>query len=156
MTSQSVRAPAAAAAVRIASRSATRPSTDCTSENATRWVDARISSASDSTGTCRTVTPRSAWARNGKTTDAKSPSTVRTSAPSGTLAATRPTSTDACEPTATHDGSTRTSRANAARDARTASSYAARSAFPACHRSSAACMASAVARAGSPHVAASR
>ena len=119
-------------------------------------MDGRISSANDSTGTCRTVTPRSACARNGKTTEAKSPSTVRTSAPSGTLAATRPTSTDACEPTATHDGSTPTSRAYAARDAVTASSYTARSAFPACHVSSASCIAVTVARAGSPQVAASR
>ena len=66
-----------------------------------------------------------------------------------------PTRADVCEPIATCDGSVPTSRAYAARG-RHRLVVARRSALPAAQTSIASCIASAVARAGSPQVAASR
>ena len=62
-------------------------------------------------GTWRTVTPRSAWARNGKTIEEKSSLTHTTSASSGSEAATSPAKTDVWDPTATHSAGTPTSPA---------------------------------------------
>ena len=68
-------------------------------------------------GTVRTITPRSAWTRNGKSVEVNSTSGARTRDPSGSDEATRPTSPETVAPTATVDGGTPTSRANDARAA---------------------------------------
>ena len=70
-----------------------------------------IASARRSSGTSRTVTPRPAWARNGKTMLVNSPCTTTTSLPSGRPAATSPAKTLAWLPAATAEGSTPTSDA---------------------------------------------
>ena len=92
----------------MASRSARRPSADCTADTATSVVPAVTDSAKRSRGTSRTVTPRPACAWNGNVTLVNSPVTVSTSLPSGKEAATRPAKTLTWLPTATVEGSTPT------------------------------------------------
>jgi hypothetical protein len=111
VVSTSVRVPVTSQAATSASRSAIRPSADCTAETATSDVSGRTSSASRSNGTSRTVTPADVWARNGNSTLVKSPVAVRTSLPGGSEAATSPTKGDTCAPVATQEGATPTIRA---------------------------------------------
>src|SRR5450759_3568359 len=108
VVSSRIRAPDASAAWARASRSARRPSADCTADTQTSVVSAVTDSAKRSKGTSRTLTPRPACARNGKVTLVNSPGTVSTSLPSGKEAATRPTKTLTWLPTATVEGSTPT------------------------------------------------
>ncbi len=115
VVSQSVKASWIRAASRIAATSATRPSADCTRENATRCVCGPISAASSSSGTCRTTTPRASATTNGYVSELKSPVTHSTSAPAGTAAASTLTKEAVCEPTATDPTGTPTSDAYDAR-----------------------------------------
>ena len=65
---------------------------------------ASIAPASSAAGTVRTVTPRCAWTRNGKSVEVNSTSGASTRDPSGSDEATRPTSPETVAPTATVDG----------------------------------------------------
>jgi hypothetical protein len=71
-----------------------------------------MASASPASGTVRSFTP--AW-MNGNMIDEKSPSTLSTSAPSGTAAATTEAKTEVATPWATRSGCTPTSDAYEAR-----------------------------------------
>jgi hypothetical protein len=72
-------------------------------------------SISSSHDTSVTVTPRFCCAANGNVTLVNSLATTATLVPSGTLAATSPTSWDTLAPLATRSAGTPTSRAHAAR-----------------------------------------
>ena len=109
VTSSSTRVPVASQACASASRSARRPSADCTALTDTHSVDGRTASASASSGTSRTS--RSVRARKGNVIDVKSPAATSTSAPAGSADATSPTIGDTTEPTATDDDATPTSSA---------------------------------------------
>ncbi|WP_372510167.1 hypothetical protein [Actinomadura madurae] len=89
MASSRIRTPRARAASIRSSMGAMRPSADCTADTATALVPARTSSAIRSSGTDRTA--RSGRAANGNSSEVKSPSATRTSAPAGRDAATSPT-----------------------------------------------------------------
>ena len=78
-------------------------------ENTTSQVSSEIDDARSARATVRTRMPD--CCRKGKTIDEKSPSTLSTSAPSGTPAATRLAITEVCEPVATRCGLTPTNRA---------------------------------------------
>ena len=69
------------------------PFADCTSENDTAQVWSVSDSASASSGTLRTFSPRTA---NGNTMEVKSPSTQTISAPSGAAAATTDVMVEVC------------------------------------------------------------
>ena len=145
------RAPSRAAT--IAARSATSPVAICTALNATTSVEASIAPASSAAGTVRTVTPRCAWTRNGKSVEVNSTSGARTRVPSGSDEATRPTSPETVAPTATVDGGTPTSRANDPRAASVASPHCSQLVRPVRQSSSAAWSASQAGRGGSPKLA---
>ena len=83
-----VRAPCSRAASRSAGRSTIRPSADCAALTATSAVPGRTDSAIRSSGTVRTLRSLRTW--KGFTTEVKSASAVRTSAPSGSEAAISP------------------------------------------------------------------
>ena len=103
---------------RNAAMSAIAPSADCTTLTATRSASPAASTSSPA-ATSRTVTPRFSCAANGKVTLVNSFATVTTRVPSGTLAATSPTSWDTLAPLATVSVGTPTSRAHPARAAAT-------------------------------------
>ena len=130
VASHTVRAPTRAAAAPMASRSATSPEPDCTSEKATRSVSAAISSARVRSGTARTSMPRPAWTK-GSTSEENSSSGTSTRAPLGSAAASSETCAEVWEPIATRSGATPTRRAKCERDASTARLYPATSGRPA-------------------------
>ncbi|BDZ56071.1 hypothetical protein GCM10025870_31440 [Agromyces marinus] len=154
VVSTSVSAPASRAAVRTDAASATSPVADCTSENATSHVVGRISSARLASGTWRTR--RSPRARNGATTELKSPSTHSTSAPAGADAAASPVNTETCEPSAMRSVVVPSRVAAWARERSTMPEYSAAEARPALQRSRSERRASTVAVAGRPMVHAAR
>ena len=114
-----VRAPWCAAAAAIASRSATRPSADWTALTATSAVSASIASATRSSGTSSTCTPRASAASNGNRTEVKSSSAHTTRSPRSSESATRPVNADTCALTATSSAATPCRRAKLARGAAT-------------------------------------
>src|SRR4051812_15279013 len=99
----------------MSSSAASSPVEDWTALTATTSMLASTASASSSSATSLTVTPRSACARNGNSSDVNSGSAASTLAPSGTAAATCPISPETVAPTAMCSGRTRTSVANSAR-----------------------------------------
>src|ERR1044072_1813225 len=72
----------------MSSSAAPSPVDDCTALTATTSTDASMASASRSSGTTSTVTPRSAWARNGNSSETNSGSGASPRAPSGIANAT--------------------------------------------------------------------
>ena len=78
-------------------------------------------SASASSGTGRTTTPRVVWARKGNNSDVNSQSGITTSVAAGRLAATSPTKVEALGPTATDSGATPANDANRRRASSAAS-----------------------------------
>src|SRR5690606_17977881 len=143
-------APWRAQASSSAARSASRPSADCTAATATQAVSGPTRSASSSSGTSTTRTPRSACAAKGKVTLVKSPAATSTSAPSGTEAATNPTSGATWCPIATCAAGTPTSPAYAARAAAIVASKCGGSRVPAAQAAYASASACWVTRGGSP------
>ena len=121
VVSTTVRAPTRCAASNTAPVSAMRPSDDCTALHATTPVRGPTASASASSGTGRTTTPRVVWARKGNNSDVNSPSGITTSVAAGRLAATSPTKVEALGPTATDSGATPTNDANRRRASSAAS-----------------------------------
>ena len=156
MASTTVIAPTRPVASRMASTSAMRPSADWTALHATTLVDGDTASASDSSGTARTVTPRAVWTRKGYSTDVKSHSGTTTSASSGRHEATAPKKPDADDPAATVSASTPTNAANDRRAWSAASFHSRQLADPSAQSSSTRCPSSTVAVGGSPYVAVSR
>jgi hypothetical protein len=151
---QSTSAPTARAAAVTDAASAISPVADCTSENATSHVDGVTASASRSSGTWRTS--RSPCARNGATTELKSPSTTTMRAPAGADAAARATNTDAWDPTATRSVALPSSDAACPRARSTTAVYSAAVLLPVRQRSRSRVRASTVADAGMPRVQAAR
>jgi hypothetical protein len=145
-----VRAPWCAAAAAIASSSATRPSALWTELNATRSCCAPSASASRSTGTSSTRTPRASWARNGNRTLVKSSSAHSTLAPAGSAAAISPVKTETAGPTATSAAGTPAIRAKLSRPAATERSQPSKLVRPWRHSSAAAWSASNAVRGGNP------
>ena len=154
VTSTSTRAPVARAAAETAAASASSPVLEDTSAKATIQVSGPTAPASSASGTCRTR--RSPRARNGRTTEAKSPSTHTTSAPGGAAAAASPMNTEACEPTATRDGTTPSKVAAYPRARSTSAVYSITSTVPVAYVSTSRRSAATVTSAGSPSVAAPR
>ncbi len=140
-----MRAPWDRAASRSAGRSAIRPSADWAALTATSAVPGRTASASDSSGTARTLRSPRTW--KGFSTEVKSSSAVRTSAPGGRDAATSEEYRATVAPAATRSTGTPASRAYAARHAST-SANSGSSGRPAA-RSRAAASSAATVRAGS-------
>ena len=153
MASITVSAPWWRAAASIASRSATSPVEDWTALTATTSVRASIASASRASGTTSTVTPRSAWARNGNSSETNSGSGASTRAPSGSAAATWAISPETVAPTATRSTSACTSRANSARARPVTAVQCSQLTRPARQSSCAVCSASQTGSGGSPKLA---
>ena len=143
-------APCSRAAASTASRSASSPVADWTALNATAVVRPSIASASRSSGTVSTSTPRCACARNGKSSEVKSISGATTRAPSGIAAATWPTSPETVAPVATRSGGTPTSRAHASRARAVLSPHGSQVVRPSRQSASAACSSSQAGCGGSP------
>jgi hypothetical protein len=147
VASTHVSAPWWAAASQIASRSATRPSIDCTALTATNAVEPSIASATALSGT---VSSRAPATRNGHSTDVKSRSALTTRAPGPNDRATRPVKAETWPATATSPGAAPCSAAHASRDAPTARSQTSQCVRPWRHSSSAPTSASTAGRGGSP------
>jgi hypothetical protein len=152
VASTSVRALTALAASTIASRSAVRPDWDWTRLKATSVVPGSMRSARRSNGTSWTWTPRSrAATRIGNSSEVNSSSGTTTRSAGVSEAAMVPTPTDADGTSATLCAGTPISAPNDARHASPHTSQArTQSAVPACHASTARCIASTVGRGGSP------
>lgn len=142
-----VRAPCSRAASRMSASGAIRPSADCAALTATSAVPECTDSAIRSSGTARTLRSPRTW--KGVTTELKSASAVRTSAPGGSEAAISPLYTATEAPAATRRSGTPTSRANDERAASTSANMSA--GCPAATDSTAARIAATV-RAGSSPV----
>jgi hypothetical protein len=149
VASTNVRAPYDEHAATIASRSATRPSSDCTALTATSDVEASTAEGTSSSSTVSTSTPGAA--RNGQSTDVKSPCAQTTREPRGSDIATSPVNDDTWLPTATHDAGTPCIRAQIARDWPTAASQSCQLVRPWRHWSATAWSASNAGRGGSPY-----
>ena len=106
-----------------------------------------------SSGHSTTVTPRYACAANGNETLVNSPAATSTRAPSGSAAATSPTSGETDAPIATRSTGTPTSSANAARPDSTAGSKSAGCAAPRRQSAIASATGSATATGGIPMLA---
>ena len=96
------------------------------------------------------VTPLPACAANGKVALVNSPASVATRLPSGTAAATSPSTAETVPPMATESTGTPVSAAYPARPARTGSSNDDASIVPACHWAMQSCSASTRNRGGRP------
>jgi hypothetical protein len=153
VTSSSTRAPAARAAPSSRGTSSTHPSADCTTLTATTsWPFTAETSSASSTS----VTVSRLWAANGKLTLVNSPLAVSTLAPSGRLAATRPTSWDTLAPIATRCAGTPTSCAHARRATATGSSKTGGRSAPTRQRRTASATTSPADHGGTPMLAVSR
>ncbi len=103
----------------MASKSATRPSIDCTALTATSAVEPSIASASRSSGTRSTCAPAT---RNGQITEVKSRSAHSTRSPLFSASAISPVKADTWPATATSEAAAPCSPAHAERDSPTARS----------------------------------
>ena len=120
---------------------------------ATTSVVASIASASRSSGTTSTVTPRPACARNGNSSDTNSGSGASTRAPSGIAAATCAIRPETVAPTATRSASAPTSVANSARARPVTAVQCSQLTRPARQSACAVCTASHTGSGGSPKLA---
>ena len=137
----------------MSSSAASSPVEDCTAETATTSVEASIACASRSSGTTSTTTPRSACARNGKSSETNSGSGASTREPSGIAAAICPIRPETVEPTATCSTSAETSRANWVRARPVTAVQCSQLTRPARQSPCAACTASQTGSGGSPKLA---
>jgi hypothetical protein len=148
--STTVSAPCWPAAAAMSSSAATAPLEDWTALKATTPVDASIVSASRSSGTNETRTPRASCARNGKISEVNSFSAATTRVPSGSAAATIPSSPETLAPIATSSTRAPVIKANCSRARWVAGTQPSKLVRPPCQSASAACSASQAGLGGSP------
>src|SRR5215212_8168392 len=126
---------------RRASMSSTAPLADCTRLTVTTSKSAAAETNSPGANSV-TFTPLPACAANGKVVLVNSPASVATLLPSGTAAATSPSTADTLPPITTESTGTPASAAYPARPARTCSSNKGTFIDPDCHWAMQSCSAS--------------